>query len=334
MDPKFLDILYCPNSGSSLRLEINEKYDNGLIKSGHLISEDGRFRYPIIDGVPRFVDKELYATSFGYEWKKWSTVQFDSNNTGTIMAGYTKKMFEKITGFTPESLKGKLVIDFGCGPGRFIEVARDYGAIVVGIDLSLAVESAHENFKNDPNVLIVQGDILNPPFKKSMFDAGYTIGVLHHTPDPSEGLKKLAETVKKNEPIVCCVYPYVNGDGFYDSPAVSIYRKIINSTKFLFGNRLALLYSYFSAYPLYYLFNQLRPLPILGNLVTILNKYFIPVVYLPDGRWRLLDTFDAITPYYASTHTQQEVIGWFKKINCHDILQTNWCTTSIKGLKG
>lgn len=331
MDPRFLDILCCPNSGSDLRLEIVESYSDGTIKTGFLISTGSPDKYPIINGIPRFVDKEHYASSFGYEWKKWSRVQFESENSNKTMAGYTKRMFDRITGFKTADLKDKLVVDFGCGPGRFIEMARAYGATVVGIDLSLAVESARENFRADRNVLIVQGDITKPPFKKASFDAGYTIGVLHHTPNPSASFNRLARLVKKDGAIVCCVYTYMNGWGLYDSPAVNLYRKVYNGTKQVFGNRLALLYCYISAYLLYPVFRLANQMPVADRIAAQLGKHVFPVVYLPDGKWRLLDTFDAITPYYASTHTGDEVIGWFKEAGCQDIKQTEWCATSIRG---
>src|SRR3954452_7101798 len=108
------------------------------------------------------------------------------------MAGHTTRMWERITGITDDGVRGRMIVEFGCGPGRFLDVVRRRGGVAVGIDLSMAVEPARENFRDDPDVLIVQGDILNPPFKKGVFDFGYSIGVLHHTPDPAKGLESLS----------------------------------------------------------------------------------------------------------------------------------------------
>ena len=66
--------------------------------------------------------------------------------------------------------------------------------------MSVAVESARKNFAEDLNVLIVQGDILRSPFRSGVFDGGYSIGVLHHTPEPTKGLNGLAAQLKELQP--------------------------------------------------------------------------------------------------------------------------------------
>ena len=41
------------------------------------------------------------------------------------------------------------------------------------------------------NLLAIQGDALQLPFKDDVFDFAYSIGVLHHTPDPGLGIKNI-----------------------------------------------------------------------------------------------------------------------------------------------
>lgn len=331
MQARFVDILCCPKTGAALTLDVQEEFSDGSVKTGVLHSVSGQNTYPIVRGVPRFVGEEHYAQSFGYEWRKWSRVQFESENVGRPMAGHTEKMFDAITGFTPELLKDKLVVEFGCGPGRFLDVVRRRGGIAVGIDMSMAVEPARENFKGDANVLIVQGDILNPPFRKGVFDAGYSIGVFHHTPDPALALKELSRAVKRDGVVACCVYPK---QGLYDSPAVATFRKIHNAIKPLFGNKPALAYSYFSAYVLYPLFSRLRKTARGARLVAYLENNMLVNVSIPDPKWRVLDVFDAITPRFASTHTSDEVESWFRTANCHTLTPRPWGPTVFVGIKG
>src|SRR5437868_5172871 len=144
-----------PKTGAPLTLTVTELRGDRVI-SGALDSPTAR--YPILRGIPRFVpfDTDNYSRSFGYQWNRWPRVQFDSENLGRPMQGHTSRMFERITG--QGSLDGQLILDMGCGPGRFIETARSKGAKVIGIDYSCAVEAAHENFKNDPDVCICQAD--------------------------------------------------------------------------------------------------------------------------------------------------------------------------------
>jgi SAM-dependent methyltransferase len=331
MNPEFVNILCCPKSGERLNLEVGELFHNGSVKTGTLKTETGDRQYPILNGIPRFVDKEAYTQSFGYEWMKWSRVQFESENAARPMAGHTEGMFDAITGFSEQFLRQKLVVEFGCGPGRFLDVARRRGAIAVGIDMSMAVEPARQNFKDDRDVLIVQGDIFSPPFREGSFDAGYSIGVFHHTPDPAKAFEKLCYVVKDNGAIACCVYPK---GGLYDSPVVAAYRKIHHAAKPFLGNKPALAYSYFSAYFLYHVLFQMRKTRLGQLLVAGLEKYLLVNVNIPDPKWRTLDVFDAITPLHASTHTGEEVRSWFSRAYCYNVSQMPWGETVWTGIKG
>jgi SAM-dependent methyltransferase len=335
MNPKFVSLLCCPKTGSDLTLEVDELLGDQVVRSGTLVSARDGHRYPIFNGIPRFVNQEHYASSFGYEWRKWPRLQFESENAGRPMAGHTSRMFETITGLGPDDLNGKVVVEFGCGPGRFLDLVRRGGGTAVGMDMSAAVEVARENFRADGDVLIVQGDILCPPFRPESFDIGYTIGVLHHTPSPERGLETLAKVVKHGGLVACCVYPRHT---FYDFPSVRAYRTIHQFVRALGGvglaRQLALGYSYVAAYGLYPLFTTLRRIPVIRRLVSYLQRYACVCVNTPDGRWRVLDNFDAITPTVASTHTAHEVAGWFRAAGCGDTRQMPWCPTSFVGTRG
>jgi len=331
MNLKFLEILRCPVSSQKLSLKVLEYYDDKTrIKRGVLTSEDGGRQYDIIEGVPRFVKYENYSSSFGYEWKKWSRVQFEGENAGKPMQGHTARMFDVLSGLSGADLKGKLCVEFGCGPGRFLDMVRSRGGIAVGIDMSEAVVPARKNFENDADVLIVQGDILNPPFEKNIFDFSYSFGVLHHTPDPAAGFSNLSSIAKSGARVACCVY---HRGGFYDYASVYLYRKIHNLIKPLLGNHPALFYSYVSANYIFHVLQLIKKIPKVRRIAYFLEKYALVNLEIPDANWRFLDIFDAITPYYASTHTNEEVTGWFEKYGCKDIITTDWCPTSVVGIK-
>jgi len=331
MKEKFINILCCPKTKSDLKLKDQVYSSEGEIESGYLISKNNQYTYPIIKGIPRFVDAEFYSKSFGYEWKKWSKVQYEDQNIGRPLEGFTDKMFNMSTGFKDNDIKGKMIVEFGCGGGRYMDVVLRKGGIAIGIDLSIAVEPAKENLSHFENVLIVQGDVLNSPFKENVFDNGYSIGVLHHTPNPGNGLKELFRTIKKGGEGTCLVY---ENKGWYGTKSIKRYRKIINGTRFIFGNSIALIYSHVSARTLYYIMPAINKIPKLGHrIVRILETNVLVVNKLPDLKWRILDTFDAITPHYASTHTGEEVESWFKEIGCENIHKTNWGRCGWKGKK-
>lgn len=320
MHKKFLEFFVDPQTGESLKLKI-KKQDHDNIIEGSLYSKTNTFS--IINGIPRFVDheKDNYSSSFAFEWKKFSKIQFETCNKEKPMEGHTKKMWEIITQFGG-TLDNCLILDMGCGSGRFIEIARMYGATVIGIDYSSAVEVAMENFKDDPFVCICQANALKLPFENNIFDGAYSIGVLHHTPDPLQGVQEAYRVLSNNSWFAMSVY-FKNSQ--YNAVVTHVWRKIFNSLSGLFGYRPAMIYSYAVVY-LLRPFNKIR-------LLRIALRFVLPNIYLKSIKWSLLDTFDLVTPAYQSGHMPYELFQWFKKIGFKQIEPSNWGLTSIKGIK-
>jgi SAM-dependent methyltransferase len=108
-----------------------------------------------------------------------------------------------------ESLRGKLVLDVGCGFGRHMYVAAEQGAEVVGIDLSGGVDRAHAATRAQPGCHVVQGNIFDPPLRDGCFDVVWSFGVLHHLPDPRAGFHAIVPFAKpENGSVVVWVYGY------------------------------------------------------------------------------------------------------------------------------
>lgn len=328
MHPKFLHLLRCPATKQSLRLEAESTRPDGCVVTGRLVTADGR-SYSIIRSIPRFVETEDYSASFGYEWNKWPRVQFDSENANGPMKDASRTSWERITGLTKQQASGSTFVEFGCGPGRYLDVVRRKGALAVGLDLSMAVEAARKNFADDPDVLIVQGDVLNPPFADGVFDGGYSIGVFHHTPDPARAVASLAKTVKSGGWVAVTVY---RKGGFYDLPSVHRTRRLQHALSPVFGHALARIYSKLSArvfHPMHVLLHRIR----LGKLAEFIYRHVLVIVEFPDARWRELDVFDAITPHNASVHTNEEVHGWLADAGCVEIGASEWNATALRAIK-
>ena len=136
----------------------------------------------------RSVVRENTAARFGFEWQQFS--KFDQAVETTSMA----------TWFSPKRLSdlaGLTVLDAGCGMGRHAVVAAAHGVErLLGLDLGQAVDAAFDNTRHLESVCIVQGDIYHPPVRDAAFDAAYSLGVLHHVPDPKRGFAALAGKVK------------------------------------------------------------------------------------------------------------------------------------------
>jgi SAM-dependent methyltransferase len=280
------DILVCP------------KCKGHLTQGGQTLTcPSCRTSYPIVDGIPRFVPEQDYVGTFGFQWTKHALTQLDRNG-----ANYSEKNFREILGIEPVKVNGKLVLDAGCGMGRYAELASRYGGRVIGIDLSRAVESARANLRDRSNVQIIQGDLMNLPFGAETFDFIYSIGVLHHTPNCELAFRKLTRTLKPGGRIVVWLYSGYSPLGYRMS---NIYR--IVTTKL--PNR-ALYALCYIAVPLGWLDQFLRKLHL--SLLARMIRVLIPFSPHENWRWRLLDTFDWYSPRYQSKHTYEEVFQWFE----------------------
>ena len=185
-------------------------------RGSDLTCEDCGRKYPRVKGVVRFVDAEHYAGSFGFQWNTFRQTQLDNEASCR-----SENDFRRRTGFEPQDLKGKLVLDVGCGMGRFTEVATRWGAHVVGIDLSLAAEVADENLR-DRQAVFFQADVFKLPFAPESFDYIYSLGVLHHTPDCKAAFQVLPRLLKPGGRIAIWLYSKYNN--WYKMS--DVYRKV------------------------------------------------------------------------------------------------------------
>lgn len=310
MKRSFVDILACPKCGSGLRVS-----DGGQtaeeIESGELQCQTNH-HYAIVRGVPRFVTGELYVENFGFEWTIHNKTQLDNSTSDE-----SERTFRAKTGFTPEQLKGKLVLDVGCGMGRFSDVVSTWGATVVGIDLSRAVDSAQRNIGERENVHIAQADIYELPFRKETFDFVFSIGVLHHTPNTKAAFDKLPKLLRKSGKIAIWVY---TSYGAYRWRFSDFYRRVTPRLP----KRLLHALSY-AAVPLYYAYK----VPIFGLLCRLL----LPVSSHPKPEWRVLDTFDWYSPRYQWKHSYEEVFPWFEEQGLTDI-RVLGVSVAVQGTRG
>ena len=159
---------------------------------------------PVRGKVPRFVQDERYAGSFGLEWLRFRSTQLDSV-TGTRISA---DRLERCLGFPLRELAGKVVLEVGCGPGRFTEVLLAHGATVCALDLSEAVEAAYANVGGSPRCLIVQADATAAPFATEAFDIVLCLGVLQHTQRPEETLRAIGRHARPGGLVVVDNYAW------------------------------------------------------------------------------------------------------------------------------
>ena len=261
--------------------------------------------YPNANGIARFVDAQQYAASFGFQWHRYQKTQLDHDEVLEADRNFRMK-----TGLRPEELKGKLVLDVGCGMGRFAEVATRWGARVVGIDLSAAAEVAAKNLP-DREFVAFQADVFALPFAPESFDIIYSLGVLHHTPDCEAAVKALDKYLKPGGILAVWLYSgYNNWYRFSD-----IWRRYTHKMK------PETLHSVLKvAVPvLYHLERGLRRVPLVGRPVAGAVHHVFPVNRQKDPELRMLDTFDWYSPKYQSKHTYEQVFRWYEAMGMEDM---------------
>lgn len=99
----------------------------------------------------------------------------------------------------PDNLQGQLILEAGCGAGRFSEIALDTGAELWSFDMSEAVEACTANMESLETRRrhhVFQADIYKIPLPYEMFDKIFCFGVLQHCPDVKRAYFSLAHFLK------------------------------------------------------------------------------------------------------------------------------------------
>jgi SAM-dependent methyltransferase len=297
MKHRALNVLVCPACKADLLAEIAVVEGNEIL-DGTLTCSSCGARYPIRDGVPRFVPDGLYASSFGRQWNWFRTVQLDSE-TGTSRS---EDALNAVTGWHDDQYRGRRLLDAGVGAGRFAERAADKGADVFGIDLTTAVDAAYRNIGERPGVHLIQADIFALPFRSNTFDLAYSIGVLHHTPDPAEAFRRVADVVSPQGRFAVYLYSRYG----ISHRMSDLIRPL--TTRLPLGVMWVLSAL---AVPLYYAYR----IPLLGAIANLA----LPISMERQWRWRWLDTFDWYTPKYQFKYLYPEIFGWYQRAGFHEI---------------
>lgn len=307
MIPSHLTYLVCLRCKQDLQLLITEKSGN-KVRSGKLICCTCHQSYPIVDFIPRFVSgQNNYSANFGYEWNiHWQT-QFDKYSGLPISRD--RFFGETVWG---KELSGQIILEAGSGSGRFTEQAASTGAMIISFDYSNAVEANYRNNGNLGNVLIVQANIYEMPFKDNYFDKVFCIGVIQHTPDPEKAFICLSKTLKSKGNIAIDVYQKYK------------WRKQIFITRYyvrFFTKKMPhfMLYRFCNLWVDFWW-------PIIGLIARITGKRSLSrFLLIPDYRdtyklsdkmckeWAILDSFDMLSAAYDFPQDRDSVAGWFKK---------------------
>ncbi len=147
---------------------------------------------------------------FGKEWH-----QFDQ----TGLSEYEiRSMFQKYFKVFPWHLVPKTAcgFDMGCGSGRWAKIVSTKVGVLHCIDPSSAIDVAKRNLADSPNCYFHKCSVHQNVLPKKSMDFGYSLGVLHHVPDPYEGIKSCVRMLKPGAPfLVYLYYAFDNRRAYY-----------------------------------------------------------------------------------------------------------------------
>lgn len=330
MQTQHVPLLACPKCEANLELfQVSEKLGEN-VKEGTLRCSSCHTQFPVTNNVPRFVAKKNYADSFGLEWTRHAETQYDSY-TGLHIS--EKRFFNETR--WPRNMRGQIILEVGCGSGRFTEHAASTDATVVSMDYSAAVDANYAINGDKENVLFIQADVYSMPFRKETFDKVFSFGVLQHTPDVKKSFNSLLIPLKSGGSIVVDVY--VKGKGLKERIATKYWVRPVTK-------RLPhpVLYSLCRSYvrSMWPLARIIHRIPRIGPGLNwrLLIPDYIASYPLPDEilrEWAVLDCFDMLSPANDNPQTIETVTSWFKEAGCRDIdIKYGYNGIEARALKG
>jgi SAM-dependent methyltransferase len=214
------------------------------------------------------------------------------------------RLFPQLSALPIEAYQHGVLLDAGCGYGRWVRYFSDRDVRVIGVDLSTdSIELCAQEYGSRKAVGLVQADLAHLPFPQDHFDHVWSFGVLHHTPDTQAALTQLVQHLRPGGHVSVWVYG--------ENPMLDAWRGLLN--------RLPprLLYALLAVHN-YGVVSWMRHL---GPLHTLYNR-FVPMSDYPEAWHRLHTDFDAYAPTYAHRTTYPTVYQWCQQLSLTDIRLT------------
>jgi SAM-dependent methyltransferase len=150
---------------------------------------------------PRNADVKT-VDGFGFEWNRLDQA------SASLSSAERTQLFNRYFAIfpwqrLPANAEG---FDLGCGSGRWAALVAPRVHRLHCIDPSTALDVARRNLSAFSNCVLHQTSVDAMPLSDGSMDFGYSLGVLHHVPDPEAGLRACVRLLKPRAPLLVYLY--------------------------------------------------------------------------------------------------------------------------------
>lgn len=271
--------------------------------------------------MPDFVkQREKTIADFGEQWTTYRS------NDGFYAS---QEMFADMLGPYEKSIdiKNAKAIDIGSGTGRIVMMLLEAGAAhVTAVEPSAAFDVLRTNLQESGitperyTLLNCRGDEVP---EECQADLAFSIGVLHHIPDPHPVVRAVYNALRPGGKFVIWLYGK-EGNGLYLT-FIEPLRKI---TKHMpHWALVGLVWMLYIPLCVYTLLCHVLPLP--------LKNYLLNVLFRMSPEKRRLVIYDQLNPEYAKYYTRRGAedllqSNGFKKVAVHNRRGYSWTVIGTK----
>jgi ubiquinone/menaquinone biosynthesis C-methylase UbiE len=228
----------------------------------------------------------------------------------------------------PDNAEG---FDLGCGSGRWAKLVAPRVGRLHCIDPSPALAVARRNLQGISNVEFHAAGVDAMPIENDSMDFGYSLGVIHHIPDPQAALNDCIRKLKRGAPFL--VYLYY---AFDNRPLW--FRAVWRLSEVLRYGVCRLPYS------LRYVVSQILALVVylpLARLARLLEMFGVNVAHLPLAAYRRLsfytmrtDALDRFGTRLEQRFTRAQIAHMLQQAGLTDIRFAPhvpyWCAIGVR----
>ncbi|HEY4502307.1 MAG TPA: class I SAM-dependent methyltransferase [Candidatus Paceibacterota bacterium] len=207
-----------------------------------------------------------------------------------------------------KDVEGSTVAEIGSGTGRIVNMLLDVGVShVYAVEPSEACEILKDNTESRQKQITymrIPGDALPANLQ---LDFAFSIGVIHHIPNPMPTLKAMYNALRPGGKILIWIYGREGNETY-----LSIIEPIRNITKKLPHSILMIICSVLLVFlELYIFLCRFLPLPMHDYMKNVLGNFPHSV--------RHMTIYDQLNPSYAKYYTKEESLLLLTEAHFHNI---------------